>query len=166
MIIATTHLYAGRGSAAAVDHVVDFSFSVNNTGLLSLFNVAVQSTYLESRGSLITCVDDTDKFVRIGLHPGSVSAMASYPDNGLTPGGSIACTASIGVVQAEVSWSICMWYVVQFILRQNTKHECCNALGVDFLRYRPSGYLTSRIARCAQWDLGNPAHTLVSVGSW
>lgn len=149
MIIATTHRYAGRASAAAVGHIVDFSFSVNNTGLLSLFNVAVQSTYLESRGSLITCVDNTDNSVSVGLHPGSVSAMASYPDNGLTPGGSIACTASIGVIQAEVSWSICIWYVVQFILCQNTKHGCCNHVSVDFLRYRPSGYLTPRTARCA-----------------
>lgn len=103
MAVAATFTYDESSSAAAVGHVVEFTFSVKNTGLLTLFEVHVHSAYLEGRESYITCVTDTasDSTV-IGSSAGAVSGMMPYPDGGLLPGRSIECTASVGVLQKEV----------------------------------------------------------------
>ncbi len=100
--------YADSTSAAAVGHTVEFIFSVRNTGLLTLFEVDVNSTYLQGRGSSIKCVADAStNMTYVGSSAGVVSGMMPYPDGGLIPGKSIECTSSVEANQSEVSWGGC-----------------------------------------------------------
>lgn len=95
--------YADITSAAAVGHVVDFSFTVKNAGLLTLFDINVHSVYLEDRASTISCVVDTAPSPTVvGSLAGVVGGMMPYPDDGLAPGRSIECTASVEILQSEV----------------------------------------------------------------
>lgn len=104
MAIVATFDYAASASAAAVGQVVDFSFSVKNTGLLTLFDVYVHSLYLQQRDSTVACVSDTESnSIVIGSSGGVVSGMMPYPDGGLVPGRSIECTSSVELLQSEVS---------------------------------------------------------------
>lgn len=97
--------YDHSASAAAVGHVVEFAFSVKNTGLLTLFEVNVFSGYLERRESTIACVTDaTSNAEVVGSAAGAVDGMMPYPDSGLIPGRSIECTARVEVTQTEVSF--------------------------------------------------------------
>lgn len=105
MAAAATFDYAASASAAAVGQAVDFSFSVTNTGLLTLFDVYVRSLYLEGRNSIVSCVTDTaSNSTVVGTSGGVVSGMMPYPDGGLIPGRSIECTSSVELLQSEVSY--------------------------------------------------------------
>ncbi|CAM9230892.1 unnamed protein product [Scytosiphon promiscuus] len=101
---AATFTYTNSTSAAAVGHVVDFSFSVRNVGLLTLFDIHVHSVYLENRASTVSCVvDEASNSTLAGSSAGEASGMMPYPDGGLVPGKSIECTASVGLLQAEIN---------------------------------------------------------------
>lgn len=105
MGLAAASTYANGTSAAAVGHIVEFSFSVKNTGLLTLFNVDVNSTYLEGRDSYIECVENAShNSAVVGSSAGVVSGMMPHPDGGLLPGSIIECTASVEALQSEVRW--------------------------------------------------------------
>lgn len=102
--VAAKFSYEDSASAANLGHAVDFTFSVKNTGLLTLFDVYVHSAYLEGRDSTITCdTDAASDSIVIGSPAGSVSEMMPYPDGGLIPGRSIECTASVEVLQTEIN---------------------------------------------------------------
>lgn len=101
--ITVTPFYASNESAAAVDQVIDFSFSLINKGLLSLFNMTMQSEYLESRGSTVTCTGSSGVQTAGGFS-GAVYGMSSYPDQGLVPGQTITCKGSVSVLQTEVRY--------------------------------------------------------------
>lgn len=104
MAVFATFDYAANASAAAVGQAVDFSFSVKNTGLLTLFDVYVRSPYLEGRNSTVACVTDAaSNSIVVGTSGGIVSGMMPYPDGGLFPGRSIECTSSVELLQSEVS---------------------------------------------------------------
>lgn len=95
--------YADSTSAAAVGDVVDFSFTVKNAGLLTLFDINVHSAYLEDRASTISCgLDTASSPTVVGSLAGGVGGMMPYPDGGLVPGWSIECTASVDILQSEV----------------------------------------------------------------
>lgn len=107
MAATATFAYAYSSSAAAVGHAIDYSFSVKNVGLLTLFDIYVHSVYLEGRASNVTCVvDAASNSTLVGSSAGEVSGMMPYPDGGLVPGRSIECTARVGVLQSEVSGEI------------------------------------------------------------
>lgn len=104
MAVTASFTYDDSALAAAVGHAVHFAFSVRNTGLLTLFDIYVHSAYLEGRESSITCnTDASSNSTVIGSSVGAVSGMRPYPDDGLIPGRSIECTASVEVLQTEVS---------------------------------------------------------------
>lgn len=104
MAAAATFTYADESSAVVVGYVIDFSFSVNNVGLLTLFDINVHSLYLKGRGSTVSCVVDAgNNSTFVGSSAGEVSEMMPYPDGGLLPGRSAECVASVGLLQSEVS---------------------------------------------------------------
>lgn len=103
MVAKAAFTYADSTSAAAVGHVIDFSFTVKNAGLLTLFGINVHSVYLEGRASTISCVVDTASSpTAVGSLAGGVGGMMPYPDGGLVPGRSIECTATVEILQSEV----------------------------------------------------------------
>lgn len=105
MAVAAAFTYSDNASAAAVGHPVDFTFSVKNTGLLTLYEVSVISAYLEGRESNILCVTDAaSDSTAIGSSAGAVTGMMPYSDRGLMPGQSIECAASVQVNQTEVRY--------------------------------------------------------------
>ncbi|CAM9171448.1 unnamed protein product, partial [Ectocarpus sp. 8 AP-2014] len=96
--------YADSTSAATVGDVVDFSFTVKNAGLLTLFDINVRSVYLEVRASTISCgLDTASNPTVVGSLAGGVGGMMPYPDGGLVPGRSIECTASVEILQSEIN---------------------------------------------------------------
>lgn len=107
MAVTATFTYDDSASAAAVGHAVHFTFTVKNTGLLTLFEVSVHSAYLQRRESTISCVtDNANNSTVIGSSAGAVSGMMPYPHSGLIPGQFIECTASVEVNQKEVSYRL------------------------------------------------------------
>lgn len=101
MTVTVEHSCASNVSAAVVGQVIDISFTIKNNGLLSLFNITIESNYLETRGSTITCSHPSENTIS-GVLPGTTGGMAPHPGSGLTPGQSIVCAGSVSVLQPEV----------------------------------------------------------------
>lgn len=101
MMVSVEHVYSGGSAAARVGQNIEFSFILKNDGLLDLFNMTIESEYLEARGSLIACSDPSGDDT-VGVLPGSVSGIASLPSSGITPGQHVTCTGTIALLQEEV----------------------------------------------------------------
>lgn len=87
--------------AAATTDTVTFEYSLVNNGLLSVYNISMRDSVLETHGEIVTCKDAGGSLVE-GSTPGVVSELASYPNDGLAPAAKLTCSATDSVFQAEV----------------------------------------------------------------
>lgn len=103
MYIKLTYDYVKQATseAASTSDEIEYTYTITNNGLLTLYNVSVQDETLGEREIDIMCTDVDLRTTR-GTSHGVFTGLASYPHNGLVPGASIACTADDGVSQAEV----------------------------------------------------------------
>lgn len=77
---------------------VDYVYTVTNNGLLTLYNIAIQTDDLVE----LVCVNGSGGEV-VGTSLGIAEGLASYPSTGLAPAGSLACSTTSRVSQEEVS---------------------------------------------------------------
>lgn len=102
--------YANKDKNATTADEVNYVYTIENNGLLTLYNIAVQAEGLVD----IVCVN-TDGDSVSGSSPGRVEDLAGYPSDGLAPAGSLICSATGRVSQAEVmhhtlrEWARLVW---------------------------------------------------------
>ncbi|CAB1117937.1 unnamed protein product [Ectocarpus sp. CCAP 1310/34] len=90
--------YANKGKNATTADEVKYVYTIENNGLLTLYNIAVHAEGLVD----IVCVN-TDGDSVSGSSPGRVEDLAGYPSDGLAPAGSLTCSATGSVSQAEIN---------------------------------------------------------------
>lgn len=92
----------GTDAAAATSDDIEYTYTITNNGLLSLYDIDIEDTGLHEKGVSITCTD-VDSSVVSGVGHGAVTGLAAYIDNrALAPAASLTCSATDSVVQAEV----------------------------------------------------------------
>lgn len=97
---------------AATTDTVSFYFALVNTGLLSLYNIAMSDSLLKAHGVAITCTN-TDGTSSTGPTAGILNGLALYPDNGLAPTGQLTCIGTDPVSQSEVLLGIKVHFFTQ-----------------------------------------------------
>lgn len=80
---------------------MSYKYELINSGVLSLYDIALHDGVLQAHGTIITC-EDADGETFEGSTAGAVTGLARKPDNGLPPGGRLICTGTDVVTQEEV----------------------------------------------------------------
>lgn len=94
-------IYTNAGKTATIGDGIHYVYTVTNNGLLTLYNITLQSNSLSEEGFVIDCVD-TDNFLVGGPNVVTLSELEGFPDKGLTPAAFLTCTATDTITQAEV----------------------------------------------------------------
>lgn len=87
---------------AATSDEIEYTYTITNNGLLSLYDIGIEDDGLHEKEVFITCTD-VDSLVVPGVGHGAVTGLAAYIDNkGLAPATSLTCSAKDSVTQEEV----------------------------------------------------------------
>lgn len=87
--------------AAALSDEVEYTYTIKNNGMLSLYDIDIADEELSAREVTMSCTD-VDSLKVSGTDFGEVTGLAAYPGNGLAPAASLKCTAKDAVSQTEV----------------------------------------------------------------
>lgn len=92
----------GTATAASTSDEIEYTYTIRNNGLLSIFNIEIEDETLNARGVTIKCTDVDSNMAADGSSDGAFTGLAEHPDNGLAPAMAVICTANDTATQEEV----------------------------------------------------------------
>lgn len=144
-----------KETATTTDDEVQYTYTITNNGLLSLYNIELVVDGLLENGILLSCDDVGGESVE-GASAGMVTGLAVYPENGLAPAASLICSATDKVSQAEVSSGSGCYRETAGVPFDERRSDAAFLSGNDIIAYGIHSPSATRILGCRRGYVMRP----------